>query len=95
VGPRCWICSRSAFFAAGPTSNRPFSPRPPPAIPASWELSTVPLAVVADDVGYGSEFAFAHAFKREFGVPAGTFRRTLSFADREHCQIAERPERVE
>jgi AraC-like DNA-binding protein len=43
----------------------------------------MPLAAIADEVGYGSEFAFAHAFKREFGMAAGTFRRTPSSADRE------------
>ncbi|GAA1644630.1 AraC family transcriptional regulator [Actinoplanes couchii] len=46
----------------------------------------VPLAVIAGEVGYGSEFALAHAFKREFGVATGTFRRTPSLADREHYQ---------
>jgi AraC-like DNA-binding protein len=46
----------------------------------------VPLAVIAGEVGYGSEFALAHAFKREFGMAAGAFRRTPSLADREHYQ---------
>jgi AraC-like DNA-binding protein len=54
-----------------------------------------PLAVIADEVGYGSEFAFAHAFRREFGMAAGTFRRTPSLADREHYRSGERAERVE
>ncbi len=49
-----------------------------------WRLSTAsrllretnaPLAVVARQVGYGSEFAFAHAFKREFGTAPGAFRK--------------------
>lgn len=34
-----------------------------------------PLAAVAREVGYGSEFAFAAAFKREHGVPPGRWRR--------------------
>ncbi len=34
------------------------------------------LAGVAEKVGYISEFAFAKAFKRLFGVAPGTFRRT-------------------
>ncbi|MFG1603881.1 AraC family transcriptional regulator [Actinoplanes sp. NPDC049265] len=42
-----------------------------------------PLAAIAGEIGYGSEFAFAHAFKREFGMPAGLFRRTPTTADRE------------
>lgn len=33
------------------------------------------LAAVAAYVGYASEFAFAKAFKRRFGVPPGMFRR--------------------
>jgi AraC-like DNA-binding protein len=35
-----------------------------------------PVAVVARGVGYGSEFAFGAAFKREFGTPPGAYRRT-------------------
>ncbi|GAB6900342.1 AraC family transcriptional regulator [Kineosporia succinea] len=34
-----------------------------------------PLASVAVQVGYGSEFAFANAFRREFGVSPGRYRR--------------------
>ena len=34
-----------------------------------------PLAAIARRVGYASEYAFAHAFKREFGVAPGRFRR--------------------
>jgi AraC-like DNA-binding protein len=37
--------------------------------------SDAPLAAVAHRVGYRSEFSFAHAFKREFGVAPGGFRR--------------------
>ncbi|WP_018653742.1 AraC family transcriptional regulator [Actinomadura flavalba] len=33
------------------------------------------LRRVALDVGYTSEFTFAHAFKREYGVPPGEYRR--------------------
>jgi AraC-like DNA-binding protein len=33
------------------------------------------LATVARQVGYGSEFAFAKAFKRQFGVAPGRYRR--------------------
>ncbi|MFG2556520.1 MULTISPECIES: helix-turn-helix transcriptional regulator [unclassified Streptomyces] len=49
-----------------------------------WRLSTAarilrggddPLAAVAQQVGYTSEFAFANAFKRAFGVAPGRFRR--------------------
>jgi AraC-like DNA-binding protein len=35
-----------------------------------------PLATVARKVGYTSEFAFAHAFKREYGLAPGGFRRS-------------------
>ncbi|MBL7493156.1 AraC family transcriptional regulator [Frankia sp. AgB1.9] len=49
-----------------------------------WRLTTaarilrqqdVPLSVVAHRVGYTSEFAFAKAFKREYGLAPGTYRR--------------------
>jgi AraC-like DNA-binding protein len=33
---------------------------------------------VASEVGYDSEAAFNRAFKREFGVPPGQFRRSRS-----------------
>lgn len=39
--------------------------------------SDLPLAVVARKVGYTSEFAFAHAFKRQYGQPPGRFRTPL------------------
>jgi AraC-like DNA-binding protein len=38
-------------------------------------LQDVPLSVVAHSVGYTSEFAFAKAFKREYGLAPGTYRR--------------------
>jgi AraC-like DNA-binding protein len=37
--------------------------------------SDVPLSVVAQQVGYSSEFAFAKAFKREYGIAPGRYRR--------------------
>jgi transcriptional regulator GlxA family with amidase domain len=39
------------------------------------------LAAIARDVGYVSEFAFNRAFRRQFGVPPGTYRKT-TLADR-------------
>ncbi|HEY9368380.1 AraC family transcriptional regulator [Streptomyces sp.] len=48
-----------------------------------WRMTTAgrllrtgdaPLRAVADRVGYASEFAFAKAFKREFGVAPGRYR---------------------
>ena len=38
------------------------------------------LAAVAEDVGYESEAAFNRAFKREFGMPPATWRRTAAEA---------------
>jgi AraC-like DNA-binding protein len=32
----------------------------------------------ASEVGYNSEAAFNRAFKREFGIPPGQFRRSAS-----------------
>jgi AraC-like DNA-binding protein len=57
--------------------------RPPLAYLTWWRLSTAarllrqgdaPLASIASQVGYTSQFAFAHAFKREFGQTAGSYR---------------------
>ncbi|MFJ6792705.1 helix-turn-helix transcriptional regulator [Streptomyces sp. NPDC091268] len=38
------------------------------------------LSAVAEKAGYGSQFAFAKAFKRHFGVPPGACRRELRTA---------------
>lgn len=38
--------------------------------------SDAPLATIARQVGYGSQYAFAHAFKREHGLAPGVFRNT-------------------
>lgn len=37
--------------------------------------SEAPLTAVAAQTGYGSEYAFAKAFKREFGLAPGGYRR--------------------
>jgi AraC-like DNA-binding protein len=72
--------SRSAF-------SRRFTElvgQPPLAYLTSWRLTLAarlladtdaPLAAVARQVGYASEFAFAAAFKRDFGQPPGRFRK--------------------
>ncbi|MFG3518950.1 AraC family transcriptional regulator [Nocardia nova] len=36
----------------------------------------LPIAAIAHRVGYGSEFAFAKAFKREYALAPGRYRRT-------------------
>ncbi|MFC7590759.1 helix-turn-helix domain-containing protein [Nonomuraea antimicrobica] len=36
-----------------------------------------PLRTVAERCGYGSEFAFAKAFKREYGLAPGRYRQTV------------------
>ena len=33
-----------------------------------------PIAKIADSVGYGSQIALTRAFRREVGVPPGTYR---------------------
>ncbi|MEQ0564836.1 AraC family transcriptional regulator [Amycolatopsis sp. NEAU-NG30] len=52
-----------------------------------WRLTTaarllqdtdLPLPSIAAKVGYGSPFAFSHAFKRQFGVAPGAYRGTGS-----------------
>ncbi len=45
--------------------------------------SDVPLSAVASSAGYGSEYAFAKAFKREYGVAPGRYRRHAAVADRQ------------
>ncbi|MDR8411983.1 AraC family transcriptional regulator [Nonomuraea sp. 3-1Str] len=37
--------------------------------------SDAPLSVVAQQIGYTSEFAFANAFKRQYGTAPGKYRR--------------------
>lgn len=57
---------------------------PPLAYVTWWRLNTAarrlqesgaPLSAIAKQVGYGSEAAFAHAFKRQYGMAAGQFRQ--------------------
>jgi AraC-like DNA-binding protein len=57
---------------------------PPMAYLTRWRMTTaakrlresdVPVATVAVHAGYGSEFAFAKAFKREYGLAPGAYRR--------------------
>jgi AraC-like DNA-binding protein len=68
--------------------------QPPLAYLTWWRLTTgarllrqtdAPLAAVARRVGYGSEFAFAAAFRREFGIAPGRYRRSA----REGAPVAE------
>jgi len=57
----------------------------PPLTYLSWWRMTVaarllresdaPLSTVATQIGYASEFAFANAFKREYGIAPGRYRR--------------------
>ena len=57
---------------------------PPLAYLTRWRMTTAaralresdaPLSAVAARAGYGSEFAFAKAFKREYGLAPGGYRR--------------------
>ncbi|GAA3792136.1 AraC family transcriptional regulator [Sphaerisporangium flaviroseum] len=79
LGARAGL-SRAAFarrFAA-------LTGRPPLTYLTWWRMTTAarllrdsdaPLNAVAERVGYSSEFAFANAFKREYGTAPGRFRR--------------------
>lgn len=58
---------------------------PPLGYLTSWRMTAAgrllretdaPLAAVAERSGYSSEFAFAKAFKREYGIAPGSYRRT-------------------
>ncbi|MFC9324119.1 AraC family transcriptional regulator [Kitasatospora sp. NPDC057015] len=73
--------SRAAFSRRFTT----LTGRSPGAYLTWWRLTTAarlltesdaPLSEVAHRVGYTSEFAFAHAFKREYGAAPGHYRRT-------------------
>ncbi|MFJ8437182.1 AraC family transcriptional regulator [Kitasatospora sp. NPDC094019] len=57
---------------------------PPLSYLTTWRMATAArklretgdsLSDVAENAGYTSEFAFARAFKRHFGVPPGAYRR--------------------
>ena len=57
---------------------------PPLAYLTGWRITMarhllretgLPLSAIAERTGYASEFAFARAFKREFAVTPGAFRR--------------------
>jgi AraC-like DNA-binding protein len=59
--------------------------RPPLAYLTWWRMTIaarllrtldVPVDSVARRVGYSSQYAFAHAFKRQYGSPPGAYRRT-------------------
>jgi AraC-like DNA-binding protein len=80
---RCAGLSRAAFarrFAA-------LVGEPPLAYLTRWRMTTAgrllrethdPLSAVAERAGYTSEFAFAKAFKREFGVAPGGYRKSAA-----------------
>lgn len=46
------------------------------------EESDLALAEIAVDIGYATEFAFAKAFKRLFGLAPGTYRRRVILMQR-------------
>jgi AraC-like DNA-binding protein len=81
----------AGLAAVGGLSRAPFARRftellgRPPLTYLTWWRMTVAagllrrtdltVGAVAGQVGYGSEFAFAAAFKRRFGTPPGRYRR--------------------
>ncbi|WFB05910.1 AraC family transcriptional regulator [Streptomyces sp. LX-29] len=87
-----WTNDRLAAEAgvSRPTLARRFTTlvgRPPMAYLAWWRLTlaaaqlrdtTDPLAAIARRVGYGTPYAFSHAFKREFGSAPGQYRAAAS-----------------
>lgn len=61
--------------------------RPPLTYLTWWRLTTAarllresdaPLTEIARQIGYTSEFAFANAFKREYGTAPGKYRRSVA-----------------
>ncbi|MCX5195479.1 AraC family transcriptional regulator [Streptomyces sp. NBC_00249] len=89
-----WTTERLASEAgvSRPTLARRFTSlvgRPPMAYLTWWRLNLAaaqlrdtgdPLAAVARRVGYGSPYAFSHAFSREFGTTPGRYRDALTGA---------------
>ncbi|MEU7556168.1 AraC family transcriptional regulator [Streptomyces sp. NPDC044571] len=83
-----WTTDRLAAAAgvSRPTLARRFTAlvgRPPMAYLTWWRLTYAatllrdtpdPLAAVARRVGYGTPYAFSHAFSREFGTTPGRYR---------------------
>ncbi|MFJ8043312.1 AraC family transcriptional regulator [Kitasatospora sp. NPDC096147] len=83
-----WTNDRLAAVAgvSRPTLARRFTAlvgRPPMAYLTWWRLTfaatllrdtTDPLAAIAQRVGYGTPYAFSHAFAREFGTTPGRYR---------------------
>ncbi len=72
---------------------------PPLTYLTRWRLTTaarmlrqrdLPLSAVAHHVGYTSEFAFAKAFKREYGLAPGAYRRLTRIKDAHHEASASR-----
>jgi len=84
-----WTVERLSRVAGLPRTSfaRRFTERvgrPPMRYLTEWRLeraagllreTDVPLATVARQVGYATEFAFSAAFRRAHGVPPGRFRR--------------------
>lgn len=63
--------------------------KPPATYLTGWRLTlgarllretSAPLAAIARQVGYSTEFAFATAFRREYGVSPGRFRQNMRAA---------------
>lgn len=87
---RAWTVAQLSSAAAMPRTafTRRFTAVvgvPPMKYLTTWRMgraarllreSDAPLAAVARQVGYTSEFAFSAAFRREYGTSPGGFRRT-------------------
>ncbi|SDQ72582.1 AraC family transcriptional regulator [Thermostaphylospora chromogena] len=72
--------------------------RPPLSYLTWWRLTLAarlltdtdaPLAAIAKRVGYGSPYAFANAFKREYGLAPGRYRLARSLPARDGDPVAE------
>ncbi|MEV5410837.1 helix-turn-helix transcriptional regulator [Thermopolyspora sp. NPDC052614] len=89
---RPWTVARLSQTAgmSRTTFNRRFTAQvgmPPMKYVTDWRLdyaarllreTDAPLASIARQVGYATEFAFAGAFRREYGVSPGRYRHSAA-----------------
>ncbi|GAB2966563.1 hypothetical protein GCM10023080_030680 [Streptomyces pseudoechinosporeus] len=68
-------CVHQTIYCAGRKTAHDVPDRLAPALRGPAAPGTnAPLATIARQVGYSTEFAFGAAFRREYGIASGRFR---------------------